>query len=131
MFITREADYAVRIVRELARRGRETVQSICKQEQVPHLYGYKILKKLEKNGLVQSFRGSSGGYTLLKSASEITLYDVLTAIDDKLLINECLQHGFQCPLNSGERKCGIHREFLRIQVLIEAGLREKKLIDVF
>jgi Rrf2 family protein len=131
MFITKEADYAVRIVRELARRGRETVQHICREEQVPHQYGYKILKKLEKSGLAQSFRGSSGGYALTKNVNEITLYDVLTAIDDKLLINECLQHGFTCSRNSGERKCGIHREFLRIQALILANLKEKKLIEIF
>ncbi|MDR2094028.1 MAG: Rrf2 family transcriptional regulator [Treponema sp.] len=131
MFITKEADYAVRIVRELARGGRETVQCICQEEHVPHQYGYKILKKLEKSELVQSFRGSNGGYALAKSINEITLYDVLTAIDDKLLINECLQHNYKCPLNSGKRKCGIHREFLRIQALIMEGLKEKKLIEIF
>ncbi|MDR1901233.1 MAG: Rrf2 family transcriptional regulator [Treponema sp.] len=131
MFITKEADYAVRIIRELARGSRETVQCICQQEQIPHQYGYKILKKLEKGGLVQGFRGSNGGYALTKSTGEITLYDVLTAVDDSLLINECLQHGFTCPLNSGKRRCGIHREFSRIQALILEGLKEKNLTDIF
>jgi Rrf2 family protein len=131
MFITREADYAVRIVRELAHSGRETVQCICVKEQVPQQYAYKILKKLEKGGLVRSFRGSSGGYALVKNAGEISLYDILTAVDDGLLINQCLQHGFECPLNSGKRKCGIHREFYRIQALILAELKGKKLTEIF
>jgi Rrf2 family protein len=130
MFITREADYAVRIVRELARGGRETAPCICEKEQVPRQYAYKILKKLEKGGLVRSFRGTSGGYALVKKAGEISLYDILTAVDKSLLINECLQHGFDCPLNSGKRKCGIHREFYRIQALILAELRGKKLTEI-
>jgi Rrf2 family protein len=131
MFITREADYGARIIRELADGGRKAVRDICAKELVPFQYGYKILKKLEKSGLVRGFRGASGGYVLAKDIGAITLYDVVTAVDGELLINECLGQGYKCPLNRpGKRRCGIHREFIRLQNMLLAGLKEKKLAEI-
>jgi Rrf2 family protein len=130
MFITKESDYAVRIIRELAHGERETVEIICRKEQVPHQYGYKILKKLEKGGLVRSYRGTNGGYSLAKPTGDMTLFDVVQAVDGDILFTECLGHDFNCPLNHGGSKCRVHREFARIQALILAGLREKPLAEI-
>jgi Rrf2 family protein len=131
MFITRESDYGARIIRELAGGGRKTVQDICAQELVPFQYAYKILKKLEKAGLVRGFRGANGGYALAKNPDAITLFDVVAAVDGNLLINECLSQGYNCPLNRpGKKRCGIHREFIRIQAILLASLKEKKLTEI-
>jgi Rrf2 family protein len=131
MFITRETDYAVRIIRELSRTGKQTAPRICEQEQVPRQYGYKILKKLEKAALVRSIRGASGGYALCRSVSGITLLDVIRAIDEQLVLSECLGHDFRCPMNSGGKCCGVHAELCRVQDLITAVLREKSLAEIF
>jgi Rrf2 family protein len=131
MFITREADYAIRILRELNGHGRKTVQEICEHEQVPQQYGYKILKKLEKAALVQSFRGASGGYTLARHTKDISLLDVIQAIDRELLINECLGHDYRCPMNSGGKYCGVHSELCRIQEVLTDALKERSLADFF
>jgi putative PIN family toxin of toxin-antitoxin system len=131
MFITRESDYGVRIIRELSDGSRKTVQDICAKEQVPFQYGYKILKKLEKSGLVQGFRGVSGGYALAKSTDEMTLFDVVAAVDENLLITECLSQGYKCPMNRrGKKHCGVHIEFARIQAQILASLKEKNLTEI-
>jgi Rrf2 family protein len=135
MLITMESDYAVRIIRELSRGGgstggRKTVQSICEREQVPRQYGYKILKKLEKAGLVASFRGINGGYALVKKLESITLFDVFTAVDGSLLLSECMGHGSKCPMNSGGRRCAVHSEFARLQKLLLEGLKEKPLTAI-
>jgi Rrf2 family protein len=129
MFITKETDYAVRIIRELADGERETVETICKNEQVPHQYGYKILKKLEKGGMVCSYRGTNGGYALAKGTDDITLFDVVQAVGGDSLFTECLGHGYNCPMNHGGRRCKVHGEFARIQALILEGLREKSLAE--
>ncbi|GHV81011.1 Rrf2 family transcriptional regulator [Spirochaetia bacterium] len=132
MFITKEADYGARIIRELADGGRKTVQDICNGELVPFQYGYKILKKLEKAGIVQGYRGANGGYALEKSTGEITLFDVITAVDENPLLNECLGRGYRCPRNGrGKKRCGIHTELARVQALIVAGLKEKRLSEIF
>jgi Rrf2 family protein len=131
MFITKESDYAVRIIRELQEGNRKTVQDICMHENVPFQYGYKILKKLEKGGLVRSFRGACGGYALAKKTGDITLFDVITAINEDLLLFECLAHGFNCPMNHGGVSCGVHSEFNRIQGIILGTLKEKYLSEIF
>jgi Rrf2 family protein len=132
VFVTKEADYAVRIIRELSKAGRENVRNICNSEQIPHQYAYKILKKLEKGGLVKGYRGVDGGYALIGDVRAITLFDVITAVDGELLLSECLGHGTDCPMKGeGKRRCGVHREFARIQALIMKHLKEKPLADVF
>ncbi|MDR3148128.1 MAG: Rrf2 family transcriptional regulator [Treponema sp.] len=131
MFITKEADYGARIIRELAGGDRQTVQDICANELVPFQYGYKILKKLEKSGLVRSFRGANGGYALAKNADAITLFDVVSAVDGDLLISECVGRGYRCPMNRrGKKRCGIHHELIRIQNLLMTNFKEKKLTEI-
>jgi Rrf2 family protein len=131
MFITRESDYGARIIRSLAGGGRKTVRDICAKELVPFQYGYKILKKLEKGGLVRGFRGANGGYALAKDTGAITLFDVVSAVDGDLVINECLSPGYKCPMNGrGKKRCGIHREFMRIQAIALDCLKEKKLTEI-
>jgi Rrf2 family protein len=131
MFITRESDYAVRILRELADGSKKTVQTISEEGQVPVLFAYKILKKLEKGGLVRSQRGARGGYCRARELKDITIFDVITAIDGSLLLSECMDHDFHCPLREGGKQCKVHAEFGRIQGLVLAGLKEKSLAQLF
>jgi Rrf2 family protein len=131
MFITRESDYAVRILRELADGDKKTVQDISAREQVPVPFAYKILKKLEKGALVRSYRGAGGGYRVAKDMAAITLFDVMNAIDGNLLLSECMDHNYRCPHREGGRHCKVHGEFERIQALILAGLRERTLDQIF
>jgi Rrf2 family protein len=131
MFITRESDYAVRILRELADGTWKTVQAISAGELVPVPFAYKILNKLEKGGLVQSSRGAGGGYRLAKELTGVTLYDVLAAVDGKLLLSQCMDHDYHCPLREGGRQCKVHAELERIQALILAGLKERTLDRIF
>ena len=64
MLMTREMDYALRIVRALYRDGQLSAASIAQREQVPKAITLKILKQLHTAGLVDSRRGPSGGYLL-------------------------------------------------------------------
>ena len=76
MLITRECDYAVRIVRALAGGEKLCVNQVCEKEELTPAFVYKILKKLEKGDLVMSFLGSNGGYGLKKDIGQITLLDI-------------------------------------------------------
>jgi Rrf2 family protein len=127
MFISRECDYAIRIIRALAGGEKKTVDEICHKEKVSTQFSYKILKKLEKKGLVRVYRGVQGGYTLTKSTDDITLYDVFIAMEDHFVLTACLLQDFNCPMNRGEAPCGVHREFERIQSLMVAAMKEKSL----
>jgi Rrf2 family protein len=130
MFITRESDYAVRVLRELADGKLKTVQLICEREIVPFQYCYKILKKIEKSGLVKGFRGANGGYRIARELGTITLFDVITSIDESPAITGCLRHGFDCPRNRGLAVCKVHAEFDRIQTLLLNSLKEKSFAEL-
>ena len=62
MIMTRETDYAVRILRALSCGERMTVRQVCDLELVPVQFAYKILKKLAACGYVEVFRGQEGGW---------------------------------------------------------------------
>jgi Rrf2 family protein len=124
MFISRQSDYAMRVVRNLANYQMKSVKQICERELVPHPFAYKILKKLEQAGIVNSFRGTEGGYQLAKEQRNITLYDILNAVDKNLFLNECLRDGYVCTRFLDCNECGIHREIVRIQELIVNALCE-------
>ena len=61
MLITRETDYALRILRALAPGSCLTVGEIAEKESLPHKFTYKIMKKMEKAGIIRIIRGVNGG----------------------------------------------------------------------
>lgn len=130
MLITRECDYAVRIVRALSSGGRSCVNDICGKEELTPAFVYKILKKLEKAGIVQSFRGSNGGYALSKSPREITLLDLYLAVDDAFYMIECLDPNKPCPRDTVHAHCQVHKELCRIQQLMLDELSSKSMAEI-
>ena len=115
MLITRECDYAVRIVRALAGGEKLCVNQICEKEDLTPAFVYKILKKLEKKEIVKSFRGSNGGYALKKSLGELTLLDVYLAVEPDFYMIECKNPDKACVHNQSDSSCKVHRELYRIQ----------------
>ncbi|MCL2842620.1 MAG: Rrf2 family transcriptional regulator [Oscillospiraceae bacterium] len=130
MLLTKECDYGVRTIRALSSGEKKTVADICEVEWVPVPYAYKILKKLEHAGLVQSLRGREGGYQLTQSLDQFSLYDIVAAIDKNLLIFECLGDNSRCPFRRGEQPCAIHAEFERLQAALVAELQAKTMQEV-
>lgn len=102
MFITRECDYAARVLRALSAETRLSVNEICEKESITAPFAYKILKKLQKAGIVKGYRGVHGGYAMNKSMTELTLFDVYSAIDPDLFIIECMASGYECPVDGRE-----------------------------
>ena len=112
--ITREADYAIRAVLELASGadGRSSAE-LARATQVPYPFLRRVLGKLTAAGLVQSLRGRAGGARLARPARAISLLDVARAIDpDTITLNRCLQAGSRC---SRQRRCAAHVSLDRVQ----------------
>ena len=125
MFLPKECDYAIRVVRALSDMEIKPVKIVCEHEQVPHYFAYKILKKLERANIVRSYRGAEGGYQLTKTLDSITLFDIVNAVNKQLLVSECLKKGFVCVRNLNENSCGVHRELIRVQALLMEAFNEK------
>ena len=91
MHITQESDYAVRIVFCLARAGvRMDARSISEQMCVTLRFSLKILGKLAQSGIVASYKGNRGGYELARPASEITLLQVIVAVEGPYRLCRCV-----------------------------------------
>lgn len=128
MLFTKESDYAIRVVRALQDGGKKTIKELCELEQIPAAFGYKILQKMNKAGLIEIRRGPKGGYQLAKDSSEVTLYDVVTAIEPDFAVMECVHR--PCVRNESGERCLVHRELLEIQCSVEELLKRKTIADI-
>jgi Rrf2 family protein len=108
MQITRQADYAVRAVLYLAKIGPETraaTSQIAQEQQIPPSFLAKIVSQLSVAGLLQTSRGARGGVSLARSPEQISLLEVVEAIDGPILLNDCVAangvcaFGDDCPMN--------------------------------
>jgi len=117
-------------MRALAGGEKRTVADICQAEFVPVQFAYKILKKLERAALVRSVRGREGGYVLARSTRDFTLYDVVIAMEEEALLNDCLRQDDDCPRNTNDEPCAVHKEFQRVQDILAGELRRKAFCEV-
>ena len=131
MLLTKECDYGVRIIRALADGTKKTVKAICEEEHVPHKYAYKILKKMQKAGLVKNRLGPNGGYLRSKPLEDFSLYDIVSAVDERVFLSECLRGDNDCPRNTSDEPCKVHHELNRLQALLVAEMKAKSITEIF
>ena len=101
MQITRQADYAVRAVLHLARSGdqRTATSAIAEEQRIPPSFLAKIVSQLSIAGLLHTSRGARGGVTLARAAKDITLLEVVEAIDGPIQLNECVGDNNTCSFD--------------------------------
>lgn len=95
MKITQESDYAIKIVLYLSKLDKGEIanaREISEAEKMSMKFALKILRRLCKVKLVESFRGIKGGYKLKKSADDISLRSVIEVIQGDLFINTSLKN---------------------------------------
>lgn len=130
MLITREMDYALRILRALHQEGQLSAAAAARKEHMQKAITLKLLNRLLAAGIVESRRGVSGGYFLKRRCEEMTLYDVFLAVGEPPLINRCQREGYQCE-NFPSGGCGICKELCRIQGSLDRELQRTPLSDIF
>lgn len=136
MKLTMETDYAIRILYCLAKEGKKLdAKTISDQMGVTLRFSLKILRKLVQSGLVRSYKGVNGGYELGLSPAEISLADIITAVEGSIEISKCLSTQQTCTRVGDPRCCQFRREFARINrrivdefaaVKLEIFLKEKE-----
>ncbi len=85
MRLSARVDYALRAMTELAAAGAaRTVDQLSAAQHIPNKYLESILGELRRGGLLRSQRGPDGGYRLARPASEISIADVIRALDGEL-----------------------------------------------
>ena len=87
MGIAKKSDYALRAMYELALRDRQSpakIHDIAQSQEIPPRFLEGILNELKHAGLLDSRRGSEGGYWLLRSPQEVTVADVISVVEGPL-----------------------------------------------
>lgn len=130
MEISRQADYAVRAVLHLAqerpdRRVRRV--DIVEAQEVPGAFLTKILSRLTAAGIVDSRRGVNGGMKLARPAGEITLLEVVEAVDGPVRLNPCLLRPGTCPRDT---YCAVHPVWARLTNELRGWLTEVTFADL-
>ncbi|MCX7793904.1 MAG: Rrf2 family transcriptional regulator [Thermodesulfovibrionales bacterium] len=131
MDITREVDYAVRCIVCLSSQPDKVkrASSIAQEMDIPAPFVSKILQKLSKKGFVTPIRGVKGGFRLAKRPQDISLLEVVEAIDGPIPVNICVIDSKSC---NRIKKCTVHPVWVRIQKLIRKELGSvsfKKLVS--
>jgi Rrf2 family protein len=107
MQITRQADYAVRAILFLAQMGpdkKAATSQIAEKQDIPLSFLAKIIAQLSVAGLLQTMRGARGGVALARDPDEISLLEVIEAIDGPIQLNECVSGVYQCSIED----CPVH-----------------------
>ena len=126
--LSQTVEYALRAVVHLADRAPEarTTEQIAEVTQVPKAYLSKVLQSLVRSGVVRSQRGLGGGMTLSRSASEISLLEVVNGVDP-------LQRIKSCPLGlttHGANLCPLHRRLDDSLEHLERSFSETSLAQI-
>ncbi|HWK49018.1 MAG TPA: SUF system Fe-S cluster assembly regulator [Steroidobacter sp.] len=87
----------------------------------------KLLKKLQRSGLVTSARGSHGGYQLAQPPGEITAARILDALEGPFAITECSSSHSNCGLES---KCAVGHTWQKVNAAIRRALTDVSLAEL-
>ena len=134
-------EYGIHCLAFLVGNGGDTreasVRDLAELQGVPVEYLAKIFTKLAKSKLVVASEGVRGGFSLARPADEITLLDIVKAIDGRKNIFECRDIRGRCALFEGkppewatEGTCSIHAAMMTAQQRMEEALAQQTILDV-
>jgi FeS assembly SUF system regulator len=127
--ISKLTDYATILLAHLSTEGigQRTAVALAERSGIGLATVSKVLKELQRAGLVSSTRGARGGYTLARPASAISAADIIDAVEGPLGLTECATHPGQCDLESN---CRVGRSWQRVNVAIHRALADVTLADL-
>ena len=121
-------EYALRAMVVLADADGEprTTQQIANRSQVPADYLSKVMQALGRAGFVSAQRGKNGGFTLIQDSADLSILDIINAVDPIRRIE-------RCPLGipqHGVRLCALHRKLDNALAMVEEVFRSTTLLEM-
>ncbi|HEV8537333.1 MAG TPA: Rrf2 family transcriptional regulator [Bacteroidota bacterium] len=113
IIFSRQCEYAIQAVLYLAlhpQNEKTSIRELTKVLKIPYHFLAKILQKLTHKGLLHSQKGLAGGFSLARPAANITLFEIIEAIDGNGLMHNCIL-GF--PECSESDPCALHDQWLK------------------
>jgi Rrf2 family transcriptional regulator, iron-sulfur cluster assembly transcription factor len=127
--------YAVRALIYLGKYSAEGtkigIKKISSDLMIPMPFLGKILQNLVKQKILVSTKGPNGGFSLAKSASEISLYDIVSIVDGEDFFKICLIGHQPCSTHeSNEKPCPIHNRFSQIRTHLLQFYQETTIAEI-
>ena len=124
--INRNTDYAVRALVHLAREknGVVAVSQLAKAEKMPRPFLRRIMQVLCQNGLVVSHQGKTGGFSLKKKSTEISLGEVARVFQGEVDISRCL---FRKAVCHNHQNCFLRKRLKKIEKIVVSELERTKI----
>ena len=132
MKLTSKGRYAVMALTDLAifyKNGPVSLRDISSRQNISILYLEQIFLKLKKNNLVQSIRGTKGGYKLSRNATEIKLSEIFSAVNENVKTVRCIKH-LKKGCNGKSIKCNTHNLWDELDCYINSFFEKKLLSDL-
>jgi Rrf2 family cysteine metabolism transcriptional repressor len=141
MMFSTKAEYGIRVMAHLARQADGapgdaqpiSLGSIADAEGLPLAYLEHLVQRLRKAELVESRRGAHGGYTLARAAAEISMAEVVAALEGEIAPIECItadSDGVLTCSREGSEPCPTKLLWTRVQGSIVRTLNEMTLADL-
>jgi FeS assembly SUF system regulator len=127
--ISKLTDYATMLMTYLAQspNGIHSAQALAAKGRIELPTVSKILKLLAQANLLDSFRGTSGGYRLARLAKDITVAQIVEAMEGPIAMTECVHGQGQC---NHELHCGTRGNWHKISFAIQTALESVTLADM-
>lgn len=132
MKLSTKSRYGARAILEIAKGTRDNPvkrKMIVDNQNIPDSYLKNILISLKESGLINSIRGSGGGYTLSRPASEITFLDIIKALEGDLSLVECISDPAVCERVNICATREIWEKLTRAQEEVLNSVTIKEIID--
>lgn len=132
--LSKKAEYALMAVKYIASNESDvcvTAKEVSEAYTIPHELLAKVLQKLVKFNIINSFQGVKGGYSLSRNPDEINLMEVIMAIDPDYRITECMNGNIK---STGECShincCAIRDPLIKIQMGIDKLFKETSIRQI-
>jgi Rrf2 family protein len=122
--LSKKADYALMAMKHLAVRGDQgssSAREIAEQYNIPIELMAKVLQRLVRRGLLVSHQGTRGGYQLARRPAQISVADVIQAIEGPVAVTACRTDDGECEQFS---KCNVRDPLFKVRDRILAALGE-------
>src|SRR5690606_22997398 len=103
------------------------IKDICKEIDAPEFFTAKILQSLAKQGIISSAKGPNGGFYVEKNQGNLSLLDLVIAIDGDQIFEGC---GLGLKVCSEDNPCPIHYQFKSIRTQLKAMLSSTSVRDL-
>jgi Rrf2 family protein len=127
---TKRADYGLMAVHFIASHGEDgavSAKRIAEEFKIPQERLAKILQRLSKKRLITSHNGPKGGYVLTRAADEVTVGEVVRALEGPVRIVSCMTVNDECPQFE---RCNLRRPVQKIQASISSMLDTMTLAEL-